>query len=247
MGKKKKKKQTAKQISTAKQIPETPKPPRRRAWLGQALAELTDGSTTTKAIQVYTLFASILAAAVVTGDFAGSPLLAWTLTWVEINALLATVEGSRLLSQRLFSAVLEGDDYDGVMQVSSLGRLRMMFKGFLRIWTPKAGPWGYTRFQYTNADGESRAVYMHRVVMITFFPHMYFLGATVDHITRDKSKNGIDDLRWASDELQRANQNTPESAHLQVRAVEAHMPSQTWDWDKNCYVRNPNYKWQYFP
>lgn len=104
-------------------------------------------------------------------------------------------------------------DYEGLYQVSNLGRVRslehyakhsrggnMLIKGKILIYTKRKEYLGVILCK----NGKTKAYSVHRLVAEAFIrnPHNY---PTVDHINRVKTDNREENLRWAPYKLQAEN------------------------------------------
>ena len=86
--------------------------------------------------------------------------------------------------------------YEGLYEVSNLGRVRSLKFGKTKILTPKNNGIGY--FQVgLRKDGISKYLLVHRLVANAFIPNPQNLK-TVNHIDEDKSNNNVSNLEWMS-------------------------------------------------
>ena len=98
--------------------------------------------------------------------------------------------------------------YEGLYQVSNLGRVKSLKKGRWgtgkeRILKPAKDGNGYL-FVKLCKDGNSKMYHIHRLVADAFIPNPDNLP-TVDHINRDRTDNRVENLRWASMKMQAEN------------------------------------------
>lgn len=91
-------------------------------------------------------------------------------------------------------------DYEGLYQVSNLGRVRNTKTG--KVLKPFIAS-GYFYVKLYK-KGVSHIVVLHRLVAQAFIPNPDNLPE-VDHINRDRTDNRVENLRWADRKLQFVN------------------------------------------
>jgi hypothetical protein len=112
--------------------------------------------------------------------------------------------------------------YEGLYQVSNLGRVKTMER--LRIGTnPYSAEYtrcykekvlksltGRTEYLSVNLynDGTSKTYNIHRIVGLTFIPNPNN-HKEIDHINQNKHDNRLENLRWATRSEQNINRNMP--------------------------------------
>ena len=111
------------------------------------------------------------------------------------------------------------DGYDGIYQVSNLGRIKSLERFSLqnhllpeRIINGFTNDHGYLVVDLYK-DGERKRYYVHRVVAKAFVPNPRELDE-VDHIDRNTSNCNADNLRWCTHSENYENINTKEVARI---------------------------------
>ena len=86
--------------------------------------------------------------------------------------------------------------YDGLYEVSDMGRVRSLKYGKDRILKPFNNTCGYLRV-YLCKDGQRKMLLVHRIVADTFISKPQGLD-TVNHKDEDKTNNTVSNLEWMS-------------------------------------------------
>ena len=86
-------------------------------------------------------------------------------------------------------------DYEGLYQVSNLGRVKSFYKGG-RILKPLPVRSGYLRVALTFYDGSIHFIPIHRLVLIAFSQNMG--NMQVNHINGIKTDNRLENLEWVT-------------------------------------------------
>lgn len=86
-------------------------------------------------------------------------------------------------------------DYEGLYQVSNLGRVKSSYKGG-RILKPLPVRSGYLRVALTFYDGSIHFIPIHRLVLIAFSQNMG--NMQVNHINGIKTDNRLENLEWVT-------------------------------------------------
>lgn len=100
-------------------------------------------------------------------------------------------------------------DYDGLYQVSSYGRVKMMGR-YKRLWhgaktfiQPRIlnqfTVCGYKKVKLRSKDGATKMVSVHRLVAESFIPNPQNLPQ-VNHKDENKTNNCVDNLEWCTPE-----------------------------------------------
>lgn len=94
--------------------------------------------------------------------------------------------------------------------ISNKGRMKLIYKskenkGSYRI---TLGHMHHSGYRKVTISGKKR--YMHRLVLETFTSIEEGLGKVADHIDRDKLNNNLENLRWATYQMNAINRNPPQ-------------------------------------
>lgn len=87
------------------------------------------------------------------------------------------------------------DGYDGMYQVSNLGRVRSKYSGEWKVMRPAKNTNGYL-FVNLKRDGRQKNFYIHRLVAQAFIPNDDDNKTQINHINECKSENNIWNLEW---------------------------------------------------
>lgn len=86
--------------------------------------------------------------------------------------------------------------FESIYQVSTMGRVRSLKKGIIKILTPCINNMGYLILTF-YANGKQKTFHVHKLVANTFIPRIE--GKTyIDHINGIKTDNRVDNLRWCT-------------------------------------------------
>ena len=89
------------------------------------------------------------------------------------------------------------DGYDGMYQVSDLGRVRAKKYGRCKVLKPRNNCKGYLRvWLYKNGNG--KCLYIHRLVANAFIPNDDESKTQINHINEEKSENRVSNLEWCT-------------------------------------------------
>ena len=87
--------------------------------------------------------------------------------------------------------------YDGIYQVSDLGRVRSKKYGRWIVLIPLKHPKGYLQVRlYRNSKGKT--VKIHRLVAQAFIPNDDESKTQINHRNEDKSENKVSNLEWCT-------------------------------------------------
>lgn len=89
------------------------------------------------------------------------------------------------------------DGYDGVYQVSDLGRVRSKKYGDWRVMKSRKTNWGYLMVGLWK-DGKQKKLYVHRLVASAFIENNNILNDQVNHRNEDKTDNRAENLEWCT-------------------------------------------------
>lgn len=87
------------------------------------------------------------------------------------------------------------DGYDGVYQVSDLGRVRSKKYGRWKVLRPGKNTWNYLRVAICK-DGKVKNFLIHRLVADAFIPNDDESKNEINHINEIKSDNRVSNLEW---------------------------------------------------
>ena len=87
--------------------------------------------------------------------------------------------------------------YDGMYQVSDLGRVRSLKFGKVRVLRPQKNNNGYLIVGLYK-DGKRKGITVHRLVANAFIPNDDESKTQINHINEDKSENKVSNLEWCS-------------------------------------------------
>ena len=89
------------------------------------------------------------------------------------------------------------DGYDGVYQVSDLGRIRSKKYGYWRVMKSGKNPNGYLKIVLFK-DGDRKQSYVHRLVAQAFIPNDDETKIYINHRDECKQNNRFWNLEWCS-------------------------------------------------
>ena len=87
------------------------------------------------------------------------------------------------------------EGYDGMYQVSDLGRVRSLKFGKTRIRRPRIDRCGYLQVGLCK-DGNVKSFLVHRLVANAFIPNDDKSKNEINHINEDKTENKVSNLEW---------------------------------------------------
>ena len=85
--------------------------------------------------------------------------------------------------------------YDGMYDVSSLGRVRSLRFGKTRVLRPSKNDNGYLKVSLCK-DGKVKQLYVHRLVAQAFIPNDNIFNTEINHINEVKSENRVSNLEY---------------------------------------------------
>lgn len=86
--------------------------------------------------------------------------------------------------------------YEGLYQVSSLGRVKSMWYGKEKILKPTENGNGYL-FVWLSKDGKRKMCYVHRLVGTAFIQRNSLFDTEINHKDEDKTNNKKSNIEWA--------------------------------------------------
>ena len=87
------------------------------------------------------------------------------------------------------------DGYDGMYQVSDLGRVRSKKYGRWKILKPNKNRFGYL-MSYLYKDGKPKNISVHRLVAQAFIPNDNIFNTEINHIDECKQNNKVSNLEY---------------------------------------------------
>ena len=87
--------------------------------------------------------------------------------------------------------------YDGMYQVSDLGRVRSRKSGEWKVLKPRKTNWGYLRVMLCK-DGNPKNYMVHRLVAHAFIENDNLFNTEVNHINEIKTDNRVVNLEWCN-------------------------------------------------
>ena len=87
------------------------------------------------------------------------------------------------------------DEYEGLYQISNLGRVKSLKFGKEKILKPEKDRYGYLLIGLYKKAGERKHYSVHRLVANAFIPNPNNLPE-VNHIDEDKTNNRVSNLEW---------------------------------------------------
>ena len=89
------------------------------------------------------------------------------------------------------------DGYEGMYQVSDLGRVRSKKYGYWRVMRFGKNHKGYLHIGLCR-NGKQKKFYVHRLVAQAFIPNDDESKTQINHINEDKTENKVSNLEWCS-------------------------------------------------
>ena len=87
------------------------------------------------------------------------------------------------------------DGYEGMYQVSDLGRVRSLKYGKVRVLRPGKNHKGYLQVSLCK-DGKQDSFYFHSLVAQAFIENDNIFNTEINHINEDKSDNKVSNLEY---------------------------------------------------
>ena len=100
------------------------------------------------------------------------------------------------------------EGYEGLYQVSNLGRVKSLKYNKVKILSPSKGNHGYLSVMLCK-DGICKNIRIHRLVANAFIPNLDD-KPYVDHIDTDRTNNNVSNLRWVTAKENNDNELTKE-------------------------------------
>ena len=85
--------------------------------------------------------------------------------------------------------------YDGMYQVSDLGRVRSKKYGDWRVFRPNKNKYGYL-YVGLSKENKRKHFYVHRLVAQAFIENDNIFNTEINHINEDKSDNKVSNLEY---------------------------------------------------
>ena len=87
------------------------------------------------------------------------------------------------------------DGYDGMYQVSDLGRVRSLKFGRVKVLRSYKNRYGYLKV-FLSKNGKRHNIYVHRLVAYAFIPNSDNTKNEINHINEIKTDNRATNLEW---------------------------------------------------
>lgn len=117
------------------------------------------------------------------------------------------------------------DGYDGMYQVSDLGRVRSKKYGYWRVLKPRKSGCGYLSVTLSE-NGQLRYFLVHRIVAQTFIKNDNIFNNEVNHKDENKENNRVDNLEWCTsqynkryNDLHHRRKKRPQSKRYEIRPL----------------------------
>lgn len=130
------------------------------------------------------------------------------------------------------------DGYDGLYQVSDLGRVRSLKFGKTRIRRPRTDRCGYLQVGLCK-DGKEIKFRVHRLVANAFIPNDDESKTIINHRNEIKSDNRVSNLEWCDYQY---NSTYNDIHHRRKRRKQYFPPNYKRDKVKDLYNQNLTYK-----
>lgn len=114
--------------------------------------------------------------------------------------------------------------YDGMYEVSSLGRVRSLKFGKVRVLSVSKNNSGYLQVVLCK-DGKVKHLLIHRLVANAFIPNDNIFNTEINHRNEDKTENKVSNLEWCSAQYN----NTYNDLHLRKKNVKRHKLKDLYD------------------
>ena len=88
-------------------------------------------------------------------------------------------------------------DYEGLYQVSNLGRVKSFQRNREMILKPRDNKLGYLKV-ILSKNKINKNIFVHRIVLLVFKPEIYFNKADVNHMDGNKYNNKLTNLEWCT-------------------------------------------------
>ena len=114
--------------------------------------------------------------------------------------------------------------YEGMYQVSDLGRVRSKKYGYWRVMRFGKNHKGYLHIGLCR-NGKQKKFYVHRLVAQAFIPNDDESKTQINHINEDKTENKVSNLEWCTAQYN----NTYNDLHLRKKNVKRHKLKDLYD------------------
>lgn len=100
------------------------------------------------------------------------------------------------------------DGYDGMYQVSDLGRVRSRYSGEWKVLKAQNNGTGYLLVSL-HMNGKQKQSYIHRLVAQAFIPNDDETKTQINHINECKSENKVSNIEWCTPQYNMTYNNLP--------------------------------------